>query len=639
MPLGDGWVNASYDYFFRLAASAPTNKVVVVFYDNEAYDQLQQSREKRIDRKYHTTLLNKLADDGCPLVVMDFLFRSPDDSATDASLAAAMRRQTNLVLMADQAGTAQTEVDSARPIRPLESFLWAARTNWGVACFDRDLDQIVRRHWPFPAPGPYPSLSATAAGLAGAALPETPQRQWLRYYDPGTAWVSFSYNRALSTPTNYYRDKVVFIGNKPKTSTPDDNEKDEFRIPYTCWTSESVGGVEIHATAFLNLVNNDWLRRAPWPMELAVLILTGVGFGVGLCLVRPFAAVCCAVGAVLVITIGYAFLVNATNFWFPWLVVIGAQLPCSLGWSVLSARARARPLPSATITLHFPDAGPGDGQRFPETPDHELIQPPFGEGAFGKVWLARNAIGQWQALKAVYRSKFSTDLPYDTEFEGIRRFKPVSEKHSGLLRIELVSAKKPEGYFYYVMELADARQSGWEGNPTSYKPVTLESARLESPHFRLPVRDCINIAITLADALDFLHQNKLTHRDIKPSNVIFVNGRAKLADVGLVTEARSPDADATRVGTPGYMPPVPEPQGTIQADIYALGMLLYVVTTGRQPDFFPGLSTTLVERTGHEDFMKLDSVILKACQLKPEQRYQSVAEMAQALRACSNELG
>ena len=51
-----------------------------------------------------------------------------------------------------------------------------------------------------------------------------------------------------------------------------------------------------------------------------------------------------------------------------------------------------------------------------------------------------------------------------------------------------------------------------------------------------------------------------------------------------------------------------------------------------QPDFFPELSTTLVERTGYEDFMQIDSVIIRACQLKPQERYGSVAEMAQALR-------
>ena len=73
----------------------------------------------------------------------------------------------------------------------------------------------------------------------------------------------------------------------------------------------------------------------------------------------------------------------------------------------------------------------------------------------------------------------------------------------------------------------------------------------------------------LADALDFLHRQGLIHRDIKPSNVIFVNNRPKLADIGLVADIRPPERINTLVGTPGYMPPLPERPGTVQADIYA----------------------------------------------------------------------
>jgi serine/threonine protein kinase len=97
-------------------------------------------------------------------------------------------------------------------------------------------------------------------------------------------------------------------------------------------------------------------------------------------------------------------------------------------------------------------------------------------------------------------------------------------------------------------------------------------------------------------------------------------------------DIRPPAQIHTYVGTPGFMPPAPEPPGTVEADLFALGMLLYVTSTGREPDFFPNLATTLVDRTGRIDFIQLNAVILKACQPDPARRYTSAAEMHAALQ-------
>jgi serine/threonine protein kinase len=112
--------------------------------------------------------------------------------------------------------------------------------------------------------------------------------------------------------------------------------------------------------------------------------------------------------------------------------------------------------------------------------------------------------------------------------------------------------------------------------------------------------------------------------------VIFVNGQPKLADIGLVAEIRT-DKEGTWVGTPGFMPPAPEPPGTPAADIYGLGMVLYVIRTGRNPARFPELSTTLVERTDPLNFVPLNNVILKACQPDIAERYGSARELHAAL--------
>ena len=130
----------------------------------------------------HAPLLNKLADDGCGLVVFDSFFREPRNPAKDKMLADAIRRQRHVVLMAEQAQVTHPGMAGTRPILPVEQFLDAAGTNWGVAWLDPDIDQPVRQHWQFPSPGAYPSLPETAARLAGAQLSLQPQERWLRYY-------------------------------------------------------------------------------------------------------------------------------------------------------------------------------------------------------------------------------------------------------------------------------------------------------------------------------------------------------------------------------------------------------------------------------------------------------------------------
>src|SRR5438876_3991765 len=90
----------------------------------------------------------------------------------------------------------------------------------------------------------------------------------------------------------------------------------------------------------------------------------------------------------------------------------------------------------------------------PQIPDHELLRR-VGEGAYGEVWLARNVMGTYRAVKVVYRHNFGDERPYDREFAGIKRFEPISRAHPSQVDILHVGRNDAAGYFYYVMELAD----------------------------------------------------------------------------------------------------------------------------------------------------------------------------------------
>ena len=98
------------------------------------------------------------------------------------------------------------------------------------------------------------------------------------------------------------------------------------------------------------------------------------------------------------------------------------------------------------------------------------------------------------------------------------------------------------------------------------------------------------IATALARGLGHLHGQGLVHRDVKPANVIFVHGRARLADMGLVDE----EGRMSFAGTEGYV--APEGTGTPAADLYSLGLVLYEMTTGLDRKRFPPTATEMVDR-------------------------------------------
>jgi CHASE2 domain-containing sensor protein len=609
--LGASLVDYSYDSLWLFGSRDVTNKITFVMMDTESYETLHQTRGQVWDRGLHAMLLNKLADDNCSIVVMDNFLGQRRDPQTDDEAFRAMKRHQEIAL---RGGMTLTDA-GLKAVPPAQPFLRAVKNNWGVCQFFADGDGILRRHWPFPSPGLFPSLADVAARTAGATVYGSRQR-WLRYYGERRTWNRVSYVNALKQPPNFFHGQIVFVGVQPKTLAPD-TISHKFKTPYSHWTGECTAGTELLITEFLNLLNQESLIRST-RLDVFTLILAGTLINVLITPLRWTRALIVGLALVAVALIGAVTLTATTNYWFPWMLIAVGQIPVAFACKLVTSRLRY-------------SQNPEQRERPPAIAGWSLIGPPFGHGAYGKVYLAKNKVGDWRAIKIVSRDNFDNDAaPYDREYEGVSRYREICDKHPGLLRVEFLSEKLPT-HFYYVMELGDAFEPGWQKMPTSYKPRVLNVVRTLAPQQRLPIEECLRIGLALCDTLDFLHRSGLAHRDIKPHNILFVNGQPKLADLGLITHARVPDSERTAVGTPGYMPPAPEMPGTPRADIYALGMVLYVISTGRSPTLFPELSATLLGDKDPTEFLLFNTIVLKACQPDPKDRYASAQEMYRAL--------
>jgi hypothetical protein len=261
----------------------------------------------------------------------------------------------------------------------------------------------------------------------------------------------------------------------------------------------------------------------------------------------------------------------------------------------------------------------------PVVPDYELVRL-IGSGSYGDVWLARGATGIWRAIKLVWRERFAEAEPYEREWRGLKEFAAISLGETTLLALLHVGRDDGAGFFYYVMELADDAERGREIEPARYVPLTL--THLRRTRERLPAAACVRHGIELARVLAGLHARGLVHRDIKPSNVILVQGVVKLADIGLV----APVASArTFVGTEGYVPP--EGPGAPGGDVFALGKVLYELSTGLDRQEFPQLPSALGRLPDQEALLALNAVILRACEAHPDKRHRDGAALLADLEA------
>jgi len=259
---------------------------------------------------------------------------------------------------------------------------------------------------------------------------------------------------------------------------------------------------------------------------------------------------------------------------------------------------------------------------------YELLEE-LGSGGMASVYLGRQeSMGRFVAIKVIHKA-----ISIDTV--AVERFQREAQVIARLEHPHILPVYDYDGTHnppYIVMR---------------YMPTgTLKDIMVKA---RLPLEEIVHIYSQLAPALDYAHRQGIIHRDIKPANIMVDgDGNVFLTDFGIarITSEAGESLTGTgmAVGTPGYMAPE-QTMGTEvdgRVDIYALGVMLFELVTGRAPYVADTPMAVLLQHINNPIPSareldptippELDAVIQKALAKDPSDRYQSGNELAKDLQ-------
>ena len=258
------------------------------------------------------------------------------------------------------------------------------------------------------------------------------------------------------------------------------------------------------------------------------------------------------------------------------------------------------------------------------------IQSLIGTGGMAAVYLAKDLILDRLVAIKVLR------LDFRQNDDAMRRFRREALSATQLTHPNIVGVYdvgQSQEMNYIVMEYVEG---------TDLKDYVRQKGALH------PI-EAVRIMMQIVSAIAAAHQNRIIHRDIKPQNILIdKEGNVKITDFGIAVALSDTSLTQTNtlLGSVHYLSPEQARGGmaTIQTDIYALGIVLYELLTGKVP--FDGESAVSIALKHFQEPLptivnpiamvpqSLENIVLKATAKDPMHRYRSCYEMFQDLKTC-----
>ena len=261
--------------------------------------------------------------------------------------------------------------------------------------------------------------------------------------------------------------------------------------------------------------------------------------------------------------------------------------------------------------------------------DHYRIDGVAARSGMASILRATDLVTNRQVAIKIPHPEMESDPVF---FERFQREQEIGAKldHPGVMK---VFTNGERSRVYMVMEWVDGR---------------LLRQVLNEQH-KFPIERAVRIALAICEALDYIHSHGVVHRDLKPENIM-IDGEdhIKLIDFGIAANVGSRRITFAKLsltmGTPDYISPeqVRGKRGDARSDLYALGVMLYEMLTGKVP--FTGANAFLImnDRLLNNPVPpreidpaispQLQEIIYRALEREPKNRYASAREFARDLQ-------